>query len=841
MLAVVAFIGGLSFETQAVWRAAGNVQSVSRQANGVMLTLSSGARVAITFESEEVIRVRLSPRGTFERDFSYAIAPAERKPIAAIVREVGRDRIEITTQAAGPKVVIQRHPFLVGIYDAKGQLLVEDDPLHPASFDPQTGEVEVSKKRDYLELYYGFGEKALPTARQGKTMTMWNTDTYSYPPGLDPIYESIPFFIALRQGRAYGIFFDNTYRTRFDMGNTAPERYTFGAAGGDLNYYVFTGGADHSPRRVLGDYTALTGRTPLPPLWAIGYQQSRYSYYPEARVREIARNFRERHIPADVLYLDIHYMDGYRIFTWDHTRFPDPVKMLRDLRDEGFHTVVIIDPGIKIDENYTPYLEGRAGGFFVKTPEGTEYHSRVWPGLCAFPDFTDPKVRAWFGTLYKKNLDEGVSGFWNDMNEPGTFGQEETPPPQPELYHNPNNTLPLNARHAGDGIAGDHARYHNVYGMQMARTTFEGVRNLRPTLRPFVLTRAGYAGVQRYSAVWTGDNVPSWDHLQLSIAMLTNMGVSGVPFVGADVGGFSGDASAELYTRWLQAASLTPFFRSHVVDGAQDREPWSFGPEYEKINRATIELRYQLLPYIYSLFHEHQETGAPVMRPLWFNYPSDYATYNPSPATEEYMLGSDLLVAPVLTPGALKRTVYFPKGDAWMNWWTGELYTGGTKAEIAAPLDRLPLFARVGATIPVQPVIQSTGEMAQAPLSLVVVTAPAQLANPAGSPNQSEPQFFNIKTESRIYEDAGDGYEYQNGAFSVLTVTQSGNTIRFSRTGAYRGARRPATLQILNINKRPSSVRINGHAVENFTFDTQAKRLELRLPAEAVEEISITQ
>ncbi|HEY1403901.1 MAG TPA: TIM-barrel domain-containing protein, partial [Pyrinomonadaceae bacterium] len=702
-------------EVYAAWRAAGDVASVARETNGVTLTLSSGARVGVTFFDLEVVRVRAAPRGVFERDYSYATWSRDRKTVAAVVKET-RDAIEITTRVEGPKIVIRRWPFTVTVFDARGNVVVEDDAARPVSFDLENGAIEASKRRDELEFYYGFGEKALPTSRQGQVVVNWNTDAYAYAQGTDPIYQSIPFFIALRQGLAYGLFFDNTYRTHFDMGRTAPHRYTFGAAGGELNYYVFTGGRERTPQKVLGDYTELTGRMPLPPLWSLGYQQSRWSYHPEAKVREIARGFRTRRIPADVLYLDIDYMDGYRVFTWDRAKFPDPPRLLNDLSRDGFRTVLIIDPGIKVDENYSAYTQGRANGFFHRTKDGREFQAKVWPGVCAFPDFTNPQARAWFGSLYAKHLDEGVSGFWNDMNEPATFPPDSRPP-QPNVMHDAAKTFPLDVRHSGDGTPGDHARYHNTYGMQMARATFEGVGKLRPDARPFVLTRAGYAGIQRFAAVWTGDNVASWEHLQLSMAMLTNMSVSGLPFVGADVGGFAGNASAELYTRWLQAAALTPFYRSHIASGLQEREPWSFGEAHEKINRASIELRYQLLPYIYTLFREHEQTGMPVMRPLWFNYPADYNTYAPTLPLEQFLLGRDLLVAPVLTQGDTKRPVYFPKGDAWIDWWTGARYEGGTTAEIDAPLSRLPLFARAGAIIPVQTIVQHTGETARAPLS----------------------------------------------------------------------------------------------------------------------------
>ncbi|PYS84635.1 MAG: hypothetical protein DMF67_04565 [Acidobacteria bacterium] len=810
---------------RAAWRAAGDVKSVARQVDGVVLTLTSGARVAVTFVGAEVVRVRLAPRGEFERDFSYAVeekAQVTTESVGPVSVREAAGVIEVRRAGIGATVRITRRPFLVAVLDDAGRIVVEDDPARQTVFDTETGAVETSKKRAEWETYYGLGEKAGATlSRDTQQFVMWNTDTYAYPRGLDPIYQSIGFFIALRQekeaqgrGAAYGLFLDNTSRAYFDMGKTDPSRLTFGAASGELNYYVFTGGKERTPRGVLRDYTELTGRAPLPPVWALGNQQSRWSYSPESRVREVAKGFRDSRIPADVIYLDIDYMDGYRVFTWDKTRFPDPSKMIADLRAEGFRVVLIVDPGVKVDPNYYAYQQGQAGNHFVKNADGTELHATVWPGTCAFPDFTDPAAREWFGSLYKTNLDQGVAGFWNDMNEPGVFLSETTP--KPDVFHHPMKTFPLTARHAGDGQAGTHARYHNVFGMQMARSTFEGLRRLRPDARPFVLTRAGYAGVQRFAAIWTGDNVASWDHLRLSITMLLNLGVSGVPLIGSDVGGFSGNPTPELYTRWLQAAALTPFLRSHSEMGSNPHEPYSFPKEFTDINRASIELRYRLLPYLYSLFHEHTKTGAPVMRPLWFEYPDDARTYL---IEDQYLVGSDLLVAPVVTEAVTKRKVYFPKGDNWVDWWTGQTYEGGKEVEVEAPLNRLPLFARAGAIIPVQPAVQHTGEMRGVELTLVVVRG----GNGASS----------------FYEDAGDGYEYQRGAARTTTAVQQGGSLKLARAGAYDGARKIGALEFLP-GQLPREVRVReGVALLPTAHRAGEHDFVLLPPSENIEEFSL--
>jgi alpha-glucosidase len=800
----------------AAWQALGKVEHIEHAADSVDVYAASGARLRLTFVSPDIVRVRMNPRGTFERDFSYAITDT---PHAALRLEVKENRTGdlLTVQCActhGARVEVSRQPdLLVRVFDASGQLVVADDPTRPMAYDAASGAIELSKQRPFGELYYGFGEKALPISRHQQYMTMWNSDTPGYAPGLDPIYQTIPFFIALHDGKSYGIFFDNTYRSYFDMGKTDPSRYTFGANSGELDYYVFTGSRERSPANVLHDYTELTGRGPLPPLWALGYQQSRYSYTPAAKVREIAQTFRAKHIPADVIYFDIGYMDGYRIFTWSPQDFPEPEKLLGELHDAGFHAVTIVDPGIKVDENYAIYRAGHQQGIFTRTATGEELHATVWPGVCAFPDFTDPKARAWFGALYSGFLDTGVDGFWNDMNEPATFVPVDSN--EPTLMHDPRKTFPVDALHDGDGDGGTHARYHNVYGMQMARATFEGLRRLRPLQRPFVLTRAGYAGVQRYSAVWTGDNASTWEHLALSIPMLTNLSISGVPFVGADVGGFTGSPSGELYTRWLQAAALTPFLRTHSAIDTAQREPWSYGTDFENINRATIELRYQLLPYLYTLSAESEASGLPPLRPLWFEYAHDVQTYL---VEDEFLVGKDLLVAPVVRESATTRRVYFPRGDVWLDWRDGTPHEGGTYADVAAPIEHLPLFVRAGASIPTQPVIQSTREMPQTPLTITAALGAAG--------------------NGSVYQDAGDGYAYRSGESRTTQITLQGETLRLAIPKSDK-FQRIGAVEFIGVERKPGAVKFDGKAAHAVHFDARTRRLRVDLPNESVKEISV--
>ncbi len=795
-------------EIQGAWESIGNVTRVSKTTqNGVELETSSRAKVSVEFSMTNTVRIRIAPTGIFERDQSYAFDP-NLKFVPTAITVIKRASEIILTAADGSRVTIKRRPFAIEIFDATGLTVLRDDPKRPTLFDKESGEIQTTKlRRSEVETYYGFGEKAfIEMSRNGKYIVNWNTDTFAYPVGTDPIYQSIPFFYGLRDGKAYGLFFNNTFRTFFDMGKTSPERFTFGAAGGELDYFVFIGGRERTPKKVLADYASLTGKTPLPPIWALGNQQSRWSYFPEKRVKEIADGFRKNKIPADVIYLDIDYMDDYRVFTWNKERFPDPKRMIGELRKDGFRTVLIIDPGIKVDEKYSVYSEGRRQGMFVKNPDGTELNRDVWPKASAFPDFTDPKARDWFGAQYKAHLDEGIAGFWNDMNEPGVFVTPETE--RPEIFHHPEKTFPLDTPHAGDGMPDTHRRYHNVYGMLMARASFEGLKKLAPEKRPFVLTRAGFAGVQRYSAVWTGDNYSAWEHLALSIPMLANMSVSGVPFVGADVGGFQDMPTAELYTRWVQAAALTPFLRSHSVGWVGNKEPWEFGEEFTKINRASVELRYQFLPYLYTLFREHERTGEPVMRPLWYEFPNDKLTYL---INDQYMVGGDILVAPVVKDGMRTRGIYLPVGAEWIEWWTGEKYESGKTHYLQTPLDRLPLFVRVGSIVPTQTVIQHTGEM---PLAEITLNVAAGIK--AG-----------VTENGMLYQDAGEGYGYRANDWSEFVTTHKPGSITFKRSGSFR-RQRITKMVVHGVAARPSAINADGKPVE-FQFNAAQKRLEVTI------------
>ncbi len=723
---------------RAGWDDVGAMPAPKAVANGLVFA-NERAAVSVVALSPEVVRVRFSPAPTFGRDHSYAIVRRDLGEPRADVRP-GAAASEIVTPAL--RVVVRHAPFRIAFQDASGASLDEDDPTRGMASAGKA--VRVWKRLRDDEHVYGFGEKAGRLDKRGWSLggyqyTMWNTDTYAWDSSTDPLYVSVPFFIVMREGRAHGIFLDNTYRSTFDVGREAREMLSFGAAGGELDYTFIQG---PHPKQVVERYTALTGRIPLPPRWALGFNQCRWSYYPESRVRLLAATFREKRVPADVLWLDIDYQAGFKPFTWDKDRFPDPAKMIADLRAQGFHVVTIVDPHPKKEPGYRPYDEGIAGGHFVKNADGSVFEGPVWPsgarrnpGNSVFPDFTRPATREWWGGLYKELVAIGVAGIWNDMNEPA-------------VWIHPQDSMPMDVRHDNEGQPTDHREAHNVYGMLNSRSTFEGLTRLRPDARPFVLTRSSFAGGQRYAAVWPGDNTADWSSLRQSLPTLMGLGLSGFSFVGADIGGFAHYPSGELFTRWIQAGVFNPFMRAHTEAATPDQEPWSFGTRYEAINKRAIELRYELLPEIYGVMEEASRTGIPAMRPMFLEFPEDPQTWS---RDDQHFFGADLLVAPVLREGLTERDVYLPAGE-WYDFWTGASLTGGRSMRVPVTIESLPIYVRAGAFVFRQPVVQHTGEMAGQPLLVSVYPAP--------------------RSEASFYEDDGESMAYTRGEWSRRRLVQ---------------------------------------------------------------------
>ncbi len=601
---------------------------------------------------------------------------------------------------------------------------------------------------------YGTGEVAGPLLRNGRSTILWNTDAFGYTAEANPsLYQSHPWVFAVRpDGTAFGVLADTTWRVEINLDSDI-EIIAEGPA-----YPVIIVDRD-SPEAVCQGLAELTGTMPMPPRWAIGYQQCRYSYNPEARVREIAREFRSRKIPCDVIWFDIDYMDGYRVFTFDNAQFPDPAKLNADLHKDGFRTVWMIDPGVKAEKGYPIYDEMIAKNLSVKNAKGDVYNGAVWPGQCVFPDYTRPDVRTWWEGLYKPFMATGIDGVWNDMNEPAVFAVASK-------------TMPEDNRHdggswsSGPGMPavtlkpGPHAQYHNVYGMLMAQATRDGIATVNPDKRPFVLTRAGYLGSHRYAATWTGDNSATWVDLEQSVPMALNLGLSGQPFSGPDIGGFNGSHSGDketkgkFFARWMGSGALFPFARGHTAKGNDNKEPWAFDAATERTCKLALERRYRLLPYLYTLFHEASMTGVPVARPVFFADPKDPALRSEDDA---FLLGRDLLVVPMLTP-TRDRAPIEPGGV----WRTVHLVEGEQGNE-----DLPVLKVRAGAIVPCGPVMEWSDQKPVDPLTLYV--------------------SLDDKGEARgtLYEDAGEGFGYQKGEYLVTRYAAAlkGDTVTVSVAG----------------------------------------------------------
>ncbi len=627
----------------------------------------------------------------------------------------------LIVQTALLDLEIQKNPLRFTFKTKDGQLINTDDRAFGTSW--LGNEVTTYKTLLEGERFIGLGEKTGPLDRRGNAYENWNTDYFAYPTDGDPLYATIPFYIGIHDQLCYGIFFDNTYRTTFNFGASNHRFSYFSAPDGMMDYYFIYG---NTIPDILKAYAQLTGTMPLPPKWSLGYQQCRYSYYPDKEVLNLAQQFRDRQIPADVIYLDIHYMEAYKAFTFDKERFPTPKELVATLQDKGFRTAVIIDPGIKVEKNYLPYDSAIDQGLFVQYPDGEAYTADVWPGTCHFPDFTDPKCREWWGEMCQFYTDLGIEGFWNDMNEPASWGQ----------------CTPNLIEFDFEGQGANHQRARNVYGMQMARATFEGTKARLDGKRPFVLTRAAYAGIQRFAALWTGDNTASDEHMLAGVKLLNSLGLSGVAYSGYDMGGFAGEASSDLFSRWMSIAAFSPFFRGHSMINSQSAEPWTFGEGAEDIARNYINLRYRLLPYLYSTFYEASQTGMPVVRSLAIDHPHEAMIYQ-SLYEHQYLFGHAILVAPVVSHQAISK-VYLPEGN-WYDLYNDCFCIGGHEICIDTPPERLPLFVKAGGIIPMQSLIQHHKELPDTTLELHV--------------------YAGANGDFVYYEDDGETYAYEAGAF----------------------------------------------------------------------------
>ena len=781
----------------------------------------------ITALRDDIIRVRMAPVALLE-DASWAVLAGPRGKSVDV--KATEDDAAVGFRTAALEVRVERDPLRLVIRDLAGRVISADAAGRPTRF--QLGGFTISKQMPGDEHYFGLGDKTGQFDRRNQAYTLWNTDVGPQE-SVDPLYKAIPFFLGINGTHSYGLFLDNPWRTWFDFGKQARDAISFGSEGGLLDYYFIDG---PTPKQVVENYAYLTGTPPLPPLWAFGFQQSRYSYTPEAQVREIANRLRTDKIPSDVLYLDIDYQFKNRPFTVDPTTFPNFPGLVSDLRKQHFHLVNITDLHIAHvpNQGYSPYDTGHAGDHFVKNPDGSEFVGVVWPGPAVFPDFTRAQTREWWGGLYREFVQDGVAGFWNDMNEPSVFD-------------GPDKTMPLNTVHRIEepGFTtrtATHAEMHNLVGLENSRATYEGLLKLRPDERPFVLTRATYAGGQRYGFTWTGDNSATWNHLRLATQMVLNLGVSGISMVGADVGGFGSSPAPALLTRWVELAAFSPLCRDHAAKGTLAHEIWTHGTEQEVIRRRYIETRYRLLPYIYSLADESSRTGLPMMRPVFLEFPEIFAPGSGGfdHLDTEFLLGPSLLVAPPPFAETLDDyAVSFPKDHPWYDFWTGlkmaassqppsitDSVSAGTGAvavprTIHPPLDTMPVYVRGGSILPLQPLIQNTDETPVGPLELRVYPG----SDCSGS----------------LYLDDGHTFRYQKGEFlrQALTCKADGNSVHLNfgaRQGSYAPWWKMLEVVIYDWPSAHAEAKVSGSTYPLKTsYDAKQRALHIMLADVAAE------
>nr|WP_294924633.1 glycoside hydrolase family 31 protein [uncultured Flavobacterium sp.] len=756
------------------------IVSFEQQGDSIFFNTDNKVILKVTVLRDSLIRFRFTTKGYFSNDFSYAIDKSQLHGYNFLELTEEETFFEIRTSKV--KCKIQKTDLRLSIYDLNDLLILEDElGFHwEESYEYGGNIVKMSKSSKDGECFYGLGDKATQMNLKGKRVENFATDQYAYQKDQEPLYKVVPFYIGLHNKQSYGIFFDNTFRTFFDFCQERRNVTSFWAEGGEMNYYFVYG---PQMQDVVTTYTDLTGKPELPPLWVLGYHQCKWSYYPESKVKEITSKFRELKIPCDAIYLDIDYMEGFRCFTWNKNYFPDPKKMVAELAEDGFKTVVIIDPGIKIDKDYWVYKEGLEKDYFCKRADGPYMKGKVWPGECNFPDYTNPVVREWWAGLFKELIsDIGVKGVWNDMNEPA-------------VMEVPNKTFPMDVRHDYDGNPCSHRKAHNIYGTQMARATYHGVKRFAYPKRPFVITRSAYSGAQRYTSSWTGDNVATWEHLWIANIQVQRMCISGMGFTGSDIGGFAEQPTGELYARWIQLGVFHPFCRTHSSGDHGNQEPWAFDEEVINITRKFVSLRYQLLPYLYTMFWQYIEEGIPMLKPLVYYDQEDTQTHY---RNDEFIFGNQILVCPILEPNAVGRRMYIPRGE-WYNYWTNELSTGGREVWIDTKFDEIPLFVKAGAIIPKYPVQQYVGELEFDELTLDL--------------------YFKIgKEQSFVYEDAQDGYDYKKGRYSFLSFRTIGKEkeliVQLHKEGKYDTPYSKYKINLIGLPFKITEIQIDNEKVE---------------------------
>lgn len=764
------------------------IVSYKKDVDTLYFTTENNVILQVTVVRDSVIRFRYATTGKFEKDFSYGVTIHASRGYNKL--KVSEDEVSYIITTSKLICKVEKLSLQVSIYDAIDNKLINQDEIGfhwEESYEFGGDIVKMSKACQKAESFYGLGDKPVEVNMKGKRFENWATDSYAFGKHTDPIYKAIPFYTAIQDNKSYGIFFDNTFKTHFDFAQERRNVTSFWAQGGEMNYYFIYG---PQMQDVVANYTDLTGKPhALPPLWALGFHQCKWSYYPESNVKEVTNTFRDLKIPCDAIYLDIDYMDGFRCFTWDKNYFPDPKRMVKELEDEGFKTVVIIDPGIKIDLEYDVFKEALDKDYFCKRADGPYMKGKVWPGECYFPDYTKPEVREWWSGLFQELIEDiGVKGVWNDMNEPAVMDV-------------PNKSFPDDVRHDYDGNPCSHRKAHNIYGTQMARATYHGLKKYAYPKRPFVITRSAYSGAQRYTSTWMGDNVATWEHLSIANNQAQRMAMSGFSFAGSDIGGFAEQPQGELFARWIQLGVFHAFCRVHSSGDHGDQEPWVFGEEITDIVRKFVELRYQLLPYLYTAFWKYINDGTPILKSLVLYDQEDTSTHYRS---DEFVYGEQILVCPIIEPNAKGRRMYVPKGK-WYNFWTDEVVDGGKEIWVDADIDSMPIFIKEGAVIPKYPVQQYVGEKTFDEITLDVY-------------------YKEGKETSTLYDDAHDGYDYKKGRFSLRTFKITGKKDEFilqqHKRGDFSATYSKFNIVFHNLPFEINSIQIDNVEIELNNIDT---------------------
>ncbi|TXD82665.1 glycoside hydrolase family 31 protein [Subsaximicrobium wynnwilliamsii] len=792
-----------------------NVIDAITHKNKVVFTCENKSKISLEFLDSKNIKFWFSPNGEFVRNNeSFAVINAVFDENYTINVNESSSVYEVFTEDL--RVMVHKSPFKIQIFNKYQRLILGDTVEQPYVVDGT--DIKTSKVLRQDEHFFGLGEKTGTLDRRGKSYTMWNSDKPCYSEKEDPLYKSIPFFMSSYN---YGIFFDNTYKTQFDFGKDSTDSFSFSSPDGPFIYYFFYG-KDY--KEIIKSYTKLTGKPIMPPKWAFGWAQSRGLLTNETLTRDIAQEYRERNIPCDIIYQDIGWVEGLQNFEWAKEKYKNPKKMLSDLADTGFKVIVSQDPVVS-QATTKQWEEADAKGLFATDIRTGESYDMPWPwgGNAGVVDFTNPKTAAWWGDLQQIPINDGVKGFWTDMGEPAWSNEESTDR--------------LNMKHH----LGMHDEIHNVYGLTWDKVVTEQFEKHNPNQRVFQMTRAAYSGIQRYAFGWSGDSgngedvTDGWANLANQIPLGLSAGLGLIPFWTTDISGYCGEITdypefAELYVRWLQFGIFNPLSRAHH-EGNNAVEPWLFGKQAEKIAKASIELKYQLQPYLYSYARQSYDTGIPIMRALVLEYPKDENTFN---IDDQFMFGEYLLIAPVVEEGAKTRSVYLPKGE-WIDYNNpATTYNGGTTIKYPVTLETIPMFVKAGSIIPKSPIVPYTGALKNAPVILEIF--------PSNNMNSFE-----------LYEDDGETNNYKNDEFA-LTKIEAENApsilkvdIDVPQQNEFKTEIRNYLLKIHTTSK-PKRVEINSNQIKpvspskisenlntnfkesNYFFDEKNQLLMIRLP-----------